>query len=476
MDAKLKPPFPIFMVDDEESVLQGLTIALKYNGFSNLISCSDSREVGNILKSQHIELMLLDLTMPHISGEEILKMVSEEYPHIIVIIITGNKDIDTAVRCLKLHAYDYLVKPIEMNRLITTVSRALELAGLRTENRILSGGYETGLKNIEAFRDIAASSPAMLKLMQYTEAVATSPQPVLITGETGTGKELFARAIHKCGGFTGEFIAVNIAGVDDHMASDTLFGHRKGAFTGADENRKGLIENARNGVLFLDEIADISPAMQIKLLRLIQEREYAPLGADESSRTNAKIVAATNVPPEILQSQKKIRSDLYFRLQTHVVRIPRLAERKEDLPLLVDTLIEQCSREMNRKKPTCPPELIQLLANYDFPGNVRELKTMIYDALAAHKDRMLSMKTFKDYIFGKMKQQTKHIIASAEIGAGNIFAHLDKLPNVDLMNSMLAAEALKRAQGNKSTAAKMLGISRSTFNTYLDKGQNSGAD
>lgn len=473
MTEKLNPRTPILMVDDEESVLEGLKLAMKYNGFNNLIACADSRDVGSILQSREIDLILLDLTMPYIPGEEILKMVSEEYPHILVIIITGNKDVDTAVRCIKQRAYDYLVKPFDTNRLISTVTRALELSDMRIENRILSGGAESKIKNIDAFSGIAACSQVMLKLMKYTEAVSSSPQPVLITGETGTGKELFARAVHKCGGFTGEFIAVNIAGVDDQMASDTLFGHHKGAFTGADEPRKGLIENAHNGVLFLDEIADISPAMQIKLLRLIQEKEFTALGADKNSRTNAKIVAATNVPPETLQAQKKIRSDLYFRLQAHVIKIPRLAERKEDIPVLLDTLLEQCASEMNRKKPAYPPELIQLLTTYDFPGNVRELKTMIYDALAAHKDRVLSIKTFRDYIFGNVRQHTGGIvIESGKRASGNILSGWEKLPTVEGMNIILAEEAMKRAQGNKSTAAKMLGITRSTLNNYLEKSKD----
>ena len=281
MHKQIYPVNPILLVDDEVNILKSYEIVLRSGGFQNILCCSDSREVLSILTNSEIEAVLLDLTMPFIPGEDLLPVISEDFPEIPVIVITGNNEIDAAVTCMKEGAFDYMVKPVEKNRLVSGVKRAVERRQFEKEihqlrNSILCGRVE----NPHAFSDIITINSEMESLFKYSESIAKSPHPVLVTGETGVGKELMARAIHTLSDFRGPFISVNTAGIDDNAFSDTLFGHNKGAFTGAETKRQGLVEKASFGTLLLDEIGDLSKNMQVKLLRLLQEREYYPLGSD----------------------------------------------------------------------------------------------------------------------------------------------------------------------------------------------------
>ncbi|MDZ7767137.1 MAG: sigma 54-interacting transcriptional regulator [Melioribacteraceae bacterium] len=221
------------------------------------------------------------------------------------------------------------------------------------------------------------------------EAIAKTNLPVLITGETGTGKELIANAIHKVSGRKGELVPVNVAGVDDNLFSDTLFGHKKGAFTGAEIERKGLIERAEDGTLFLDEIGDLNIESQVKLLRLLQEGQFYPLGSDIAKLSNARIIVATNRSIKSLQSSNTFREDLYYRLRSHHINIPPLRERKKDIPYLIDFFLIRAAKELGKTKPRPPKELYTLLSNYHFPGNIRELEGIIYDAVSLHKSGIL---------------------------------------------------------------------------------------
>ncbi len=325
--------------------------------------------------------------------------MANDFPEIPVIIITGSNDVDTAVRCMKSGAFDYMVKPVEKSRLISGVKRAIEIRELQRENKWLRAHVLSDkLEHPEAFSEIITNSPAMKSIFQYIEAISPSPQPVLITGETGVGKELVAKAIHHLSHRTGPFVPVNVAGLDDNVFADTLFGHRKGAFTGADQTRSGLVEQASGGTLFLDEIGDLSPASQVKLLRLSQDGEFFPLGSDVARRSDARVLVATNQDLEVLQSSGKFRKDLYYRLCAHHVHLPPLRERPEDLPLLIDHFLETASQTLGKKKPTPPRELFALLSTYHFPGNVRELQSMILDAVSSHKSGKLSLEVFKSYI------------------------------------------------------------------------------
>jgi len=454
------PSIPVLLVDDEIEILKSFSIALRTGGIKNLICCQDSRDVLHILSRQKIEAILLDLTMPYISGEELLHLITRDFPEIPTIIITGNDEVDTAVQCMKSGAFDYMVKPIEKNRLLSGIRLVIEIRELQNENRMLKKSMLTGsLKNHKAFSEIITNHKSMISLFQYVESIATSPQPVLITGETGVGKELMVRSIHTLSNRPGLFISVNVAGIDENIFSDTLFGHVKGAFTGADKMRKGLIEKASGGTLFLDEIGDLRPDSQIKLLRLLQEREYFPVGSDVSKTTDARIIVTANKDLQTQQESGSFRKDLYYRLRSHSIHIPPLRKRLDDLPLLIDHFLETASQSLGKKKPTIPDELITLLSNYHFPGNIRELQSMIHDAVSNHKSKKLSLDRFK----ANMDQ--KHSINRVDSphfppNHGSCFIGSEPLPTLEQANRLLFEAAMKRSNNNQSMAAGLLGISR----------------
>jgi DNA-binding NtrC family response regulator len=463
------PHFPVMMVDDEAQAITSFEMALRSANMNNFIRCHDSRDVMPLLSSQDIEVMLLDLRMPHISGEELLPMITSDYPEIPVVVITGSNDVDTAVKCMQHGAFDYILKPVEKSRLIGGVKRAVELRELQRENQLLKAHVLSDeLQKPEAFSEIITVSTSMRSIFQYIEAIANSPRPVSITGETGVGKELVAKAVHTLSNREGDFVPVNVAGLDDHVFADTLFGHKKGAFTDAREARSGLIERAAGGTLFLDEIGDLSTTSQVKLLRLLQEGEFFPLGSDVAKRSDARIVVATNQDLDALQSSGQFRKDLYYRLCDHQIRIPPLRRRREDLGVLVEHFLEKASKTLDKKKPTPPLELITLLSTYHFPGNIRELESMIFDAVSSHTSAKLSMDLFKTHI------SKKHSISAADPtdsrpqkGTPIRFSH--QLPTLKQIEQLLIDEAMKRSNGNQSIAALSLGISRQALNKRLKK-------
>ena len=464
MNASLYPGFGVLLVDDEPAWLRSLSLTLEHSaGITNIITCTDSREVMTLLGSQDIGLVLLDLTMPHLSGEELLARIIETYPDLMVIIISGMNQVENAVRCVKLGAFDYFVKTVEEDRLIGGVLRAIRMQELQQENRemshhLLSGG----LRRPEVFSDIVTGDRTMLTIFTYIEAVAKSPQPLLVTGESGVGKELIARAAHKLSGCRGPLVSVNVAGLDDTVFADTLFGHIRGAYTGADQARRGMIEEATDGTLFLDEIGDLSIPSQVKLLRLLQEGEYFPLGSDRPKRIKARVIVATHRDLSAREQAGGFRRDLYFRLRTHHVHIPALRERTGDIAILLDHFLAQAAQALCKKKPTPPKELAQLLATYDFPGNVRELRALVYDAVSVHRDRILSMECFLK-VAGR--PDTRQPVAVPV--AANLFSGLDRLPTFGEAAELLVAEAMSRANGNQTIAARLLGISQPALSKRL---------
>jgi DNA-binding NtrC family response regulator len=423
-----------------------------------------------IFSGQEIEVMMLDLSMPHVSGKELLLSVTKDYPEVPVIVITGSNDVDTAVACMKTGAFDYMVKPVEKSRLISGVKRAIELRELQRENRLLRAHVLSDkLEHPEAFSEMVTNSPIMRSIFQYIESISISPRPILITGETGVGKELVSKAIHKLSQRKGAFVPVNVAGLDDNFFADTLFGHRKGAFTGADQARSGLVEQASGGSLFLDEIGDLSPASQVKLLRLLQDGEYFPLGSDVGKRSDARVVVATNQDIQALQEAGRFRKDLYYRLCGHQIHIPPLRERREDLPILLDHFLEKASETLGKKKPTPPRELLTLLSTYRFPGNIRELQSVILDAVSSHKSGKLSMEVFKSYI--RQKQPTLDIDSKHLLQVENLMVSFsEQLPTLKRSEQLLISEAMKRASGNQAIAAQLLGITRQALNKRLKQG------
>ncbi len=455
----------ILLVDDEPAWLRAMSLALERSaGLKHIVTCSDPRRVVEILEGDDIGIVLLDLTMPHLSGEELLPRIAAEHPEIAVIVVSGLNQVETAVRCMKLGAFDYHVKTEEEDRLIAGVLRAMRMQELQRENvevasRLLSGE----LSHPEAFEGIVTRDPTMRTLFAYVEAVARSPQPLLVTGESGVGKELVARAAHALSGCAGKLVAVNVAGLDDAVFADTLFGHVRGAFTGADQPRRGMVEEAADGTLFLDEIGDLSVPSQVKLLRFLQEGEFFPIGSDRPRRVKARVIAATHQDLAAKERAGAFRRDLYYRLRTHRVRVPPLRERKDDLPLLLDHFLEEAARSLGKRKPTAPRQLAPLLATYDFPGNVRELRAMVFDAVSLHKERVLSMDAFVEAIGRKADAAP-----AAELGAdGNPFSGVDRLPTFDEALELLVREAMARAGGNQTLAARLIGISQPALSKRL---------
>jgi DNA-binding NtrC family response regulator len=465
MNASLYPSLPVLMVDDEEQALDSFEAVLLFASVNNIIRCVDSREVVPLLSRQEIEVMLLDLSMPHISGDELLSLVTKDFPEVPVIIVTGSNDVETAVACMKSGAFDYMVKPVEESRLISGLKRAIEIRELQRENRLLKAHVLSDqLEHPEAFSEIVTSSENMRSIFQYIEAISISPQPVLITGETGVGKELVARAIHALSKRKGNFVPVNVAGLDDNVFADTLFGHKRGAFTGADQARGGLIEQASGGTLFLDEIGDLSPTSQVKLLRLLQDGEFFPLGSDITKHSDARVVVATNQNLQPLQESGKFRKDLYYRLRAHHIDIPPLHDRKEDMPLLVNHFLEKASKALGKKKPSFPAELYSLLSIYSFPGNIRELESMIFDAVTSCKSEKLSLEPFRSY----MHQNGS--AAKAEVPVQPIKA--STLPEkMHIISSMtekqMIIDALNKTNQNRTKAAELLQISRRTLQNKI---------
>jgi len=478
MTEHLYPEHPLLVVDDELLALKSYEMAFLASGINNVIKCSDSRQVMDIVSSQEIEMVLLDVIMPNVSGTDLLRQINEEFPQLPVIMVTGVNEIESAVDCMKSGAADYILKPVNIDAFIGRVKHVLEMSELRRENQRLQktilGAGTTRIPH-PAFQEVITSDSGMLAIFQYCEAIAASRQPVLVTGETGVGKELFAQAIHTLSGCRGEFVAVNIAGFDDAMLSDTLFGHRKGAFTGAIESRPGMIDKAAEGTLFLDEIGDLSIASQVKLLRLLQEREYSPLGSDETRISNARVVLATHHNLMELQKNAKFRKDLYYRIATHHIHIPPLRKRKGDIEILVNHFINSISEELGKKPPVYHPELLTLLRSYHFPGNVRELQAMIYDAVSSHQSKMLSMKVFIEHI--KRNSGSTLPIAGSdgeESGDSEWTSDLENLPTLRQATDSLVREALRRAEGNQSVAAKLLGITPQALNARLKKNSDLG--
>jgi len=461
------PAFGLLLVDDEPSFLRSLSITLeRAGGITNIHCCPDSRAVMGILEREPIGLVTLDLTMPHLSGEQLLEQIVEQHPDVGVIVISGLNQVETAVKCVKMGAYDYFVKTDEQERLVEGIKRAIRLQELKLENQAMRKRFLTNsLERPEAFDHIVSGDKTMRSVFQYLESVANSRQPILITGESGVGKELVARAAHTLSGCDGPLVSVNVAGLDDTVFSDTLFGHQRGAFTGADKARAGMIEQAAGGTLFLDEIGDLNTASQVKLLRLLQEGEYYPLGADRPKRMSARVVVATHQDLAAKQASGEFRKDLYYRLRTHQVHIPALRQRKGDIPLLLEHFLGEAAEELGKNKPTVPPELAVLLTNYAFPGNVRELRAMAYDAMSQHKSRMLSMDVFKRAI-------DQVVPSEVTTKDRHVFSPEEPLPALQEVADLLVEEAMHRAEGNQSIASRLIGISQPALSKRLKKLQH----
>ena len=455
---------PILLLDDEEYFRSALVRELRSEGINNVVSTGDPEIARSLVSIGGASITLLDLQMPAASGEELLAEFAGLAPQIPVIVITGDSAANTVVRCMKAGALDYLVKPVETSRLLAAVRNGLAIVELRLEINAFREKMLDGLSKPELFRGIVTRDGRMISLFKYVEAIAPSRHPVLITGETGTGKELFARAVHEASGRSGAFVAVNVGGLDDTAFTDTLFGHKKGAYTGADGSRPGLVSEARGGSLFLDEIGDLEPHSQVKLLRLLQEGEYFPLGSDFCLKSEARVIAAT---AQDIKTRPAFRSDLYYRLQTHLIAIPPLRERPEDMDLLVDYFLALSMESLGATEPPeLPPECRKALATYDFPGNIRELENIIRDAVARANGVVIDATDLLERLppERRLAKGTEPLVAGAPDKGSDIFRLAgERFPTLHEVEVELVRKAMIRAQGNVSVASSLLGISRQTI-------------
>jgi DNA-binding NtrC family response regulator len=467
MSSDLYPSQPVFLVDDEPSWTNVFRLVLKRNlGVSNVEVFNDSRNVLDAAVNNPPALFLLDMTMPYLTGDQLLEQIKEQMPHVPVIMLTGRTELELAIRCMKLGAYDYFIKTEEDERILGGIRRALELFELHEQNRQLKRRVLSDkLQHPDAFSGLLTSCRKMLSLFNYIEAIAKSPEPVLIVGESGVGKELLAQAVHQTSCPDRPWVAVNVAGLDDNAFSDTLFGHIRGAFTGADRMREGLIEKARGGVIFLDEIGDLQPESQVKLLRFIQEGEYYPLGSDQPKKADVRLVFATNHDLQAKQEEGSFRKDLYYRLRAHQVLVPPLRERPDDIPLLLAHYLEEASAQFDKKVPRLQSSVVDALKRYQFPGNIRELRALLFDAVGTCKTGELSLNDF-DLELSHLAGGNNNISAEPAENPAHVI-YPDNLPTLKEGAALLVGEALQRAGGNRAVAAKLLGISQAALSKRL---------
>ncbi len=475
----------VLLVDGDAGELAKYTSQLRAEGISNISAFSTGEEAVRFLEKNAAALTILNVNMPDISGLDLLAMMLD-FPDVPVIVLTENNDPYMIVDAMKAGVFEYIIKSAEGKTLATVAKRALWLRELQEVNKSLKSKllHADHPRSVEAFADIVTQNAKMLSLFRYIEAVADSNLPLLLTGETGVGKELFVRAIHGLSGRKGQLVPVNIAGLDDNALADTLFGHKKGAFTGAEADRKGLTEKAADGTLFLDEIGDLGFPSQVKLLRLMQEGEYYPLGSDTPVFSSARIVLATNRDLRKMQEAGDFRRDLYYRLGANEINIPPLRERMDDIPLLVEYFLQMAIDLFGIPRLEIPKGLFRLLGEYPFPGNVRELEGMIYSAAKVSKGKMLSIASIKEAIKKKMphaRELRKELDRAALEGlragvsplaagpGGGLFRSNGHLPSLREVETALIKEALARAAGNKARAAKVLGISRSALSKRLTR-------
>ncbi len=437
------------VVDDDPAILQGTALALKTELEVDSECVATGAAALAALKQRRFGLVLLDLSLPDLSGEEILVRVRQNHPELPVIMITAMSDLESVVRCMRAGAYDYIIKGSDPGRLLNSVRRGFESRQKDMSIAALKRSLlAEGLKNPGHFSALVTTHPRMHALFRFIEAVAGTEEPILLQGETGTGKELFAQAIHKASGVTGPFVATNLGGLDDVMVSDTLFGHVKGAFTGADEPRKGMVVQASGGTLFLDEIGDLSPQSQVKLLRFLENREFFPLGTDIARRSEARIVAATNMDLETRADEGLFRRDLLYRLAAYRVDIPPLRERSDDIPLLCQHLLEQ-----NGVSIPLGPSAVEALMRYPFPGNVRELKGLLLKATALAGGEIDAL--VLEPLLGPPRS------SAPEKRPAPTF------PTIHQAVSRLVDDALRQTKGHQASAAKLLGISPQALSKRL---------
>jgi len=435
----------ILIVDDEKGVGDFLTIVLKKQGYEAFYA-SSGKEALKLCKERSFDLALVDIKMPVMDGIEFLKEAKRLNPSLIFIMITAYPSIETAVEAMKEEAFDYITKPFNVNELKRIIKRALE--------------QQKPSEQVIKIEGIVTQSPAMYKILNMLPKIASAEANVLIMGESGTGKELIARAIHNLSPKRDRpFIAVNCAGIPETLLESELFGYKKGAFTGALCDKMGLFKAADGGTIFLDEIGELSPTLQVKILRVVEEKSFKPIGDTKDIKVDVRVISATNKDLEKEVIEGNFREDLYYRLNVIPIRVPPLRERKEDIPVLVEYFLKKYSKKFKKEIRKVSSSALELLTSYDFPGNVRELENIIERCVALETSNIILPESLMLSNFKKGRPKKDYIPPGG----------LDLQKKIEEVEKDFLIKALEEARGVKKKAAELLNLSFRSFRYKLKK-------
>ena len=448
----------ILIADDERGTLDAMCRYLKrrfdVTGVDNGVSAVE------FIKNNDCDLVLTDLKMPGKDGMAVLEAALAKPTPPLCIILSAYGTVANAVEAVKRGAFDFVMKPVNLEQLTLILDRALATRQLQSENRELKQKLSQGSN----YSNIVAQSQAMRSIMDLVKQVAPSRATVLLTGESGTGKEVIAQALHDFSGRSGKFVPVHCAALPATLLESELFGHEKGAFTGANESRKGRFELAAGGTLFLDEIGEIDPATQVKLLRVLENRTFERLGGSETLTCDARIVAATNRDLEKMVTEGTFREDLFYRLNVVTVSLPGLRERREDIPLLIKHFIDMVCKDNQRSILQITPEAMNALERYDYPGNIRELRNTIERMVVLARGDTLELSDVPEHIRNNQQKIAGDSAVNAPIATISNSGF-----NLDGNERVLIEQALQMACGNRTKAAEILGISRRTLHRRLNE-------
>ncbi len=442
----------VLLIDDEAIALSNLTHVFEREGYA-VTACKDGESGLAAMQTTEFDLVLTDLRMPGIDGMDVLRHVRETMPDVPVIVITGHATLDSAVDAMKAGAYHYISKPFRLDEAREVVRSALELRDIKRENKQLKQHIE----QLSHHSSIITQDLGMQRLLETARQIAISDCSVVIQGESGTGKELLARYIHQNSQRAdGPFIAFNCGALHEEIAASELFGHEKGAFTGANATKIGLFEAAEGGTLFLDEVAEMPLLMQVKLLRVLQERELMRVGSTQPININVRVVAASNRDLQAAVDDGQMRNDLFFRLNVATLLLPPLRERREDIPLLAYYLLRKFSTMMDRDVQEISTEAMQRLVEYDYPGNIRELSNFIERGVALTQGNTLDIEHLPQSLGALTVRVFKPEMAASPT-------------TLEEQETEHILQVLKMADGNRTQAAKMLGIDRVSLWRKLKK-------
>ena len=450
----------ILIVDDDRDYLDILRRGLRSSGFKNVSLEENPIEALSRFESGAVfDIALIDMNMPEMDGTELLAAVKQTSPDTECIMVTAVNEARIAVECLKKGAYNYLVKPVANEDLVLSIKRALERKRLLSILDIERKRVLPKLKNARPFKSIITQSTRVLRVLKEAELHAASDVPVLVTGESGTGKELLARAVHAASPRAKyRFTPVNMASVAATLFDAEFFGHTKGAFTGAEKDRTGYLEHTHRGTLFLDEIGNLPLELQGKLLRVLQDGEYTKIGADSQQKVDVRFIAATNEDLDKMVAHKRFRKDLFYRIRGGWLHLPPLRKRKEDIPILIDAFLKECPRSANTAQPKgINNDALARLMNYEYPGNIRELQSIIYSAVNLAQGKPISANFLPDHIRKQVPATNDRCASDPE----------PIVPLADIEKSHIL-KAYRHTERNKSQTARLLGIGLNTLRRKLE--------